>query len=661
MLSTVFGPSSSSVLASRLASCETLGRLFSTSLDSAMNTSSPSTAPPTSSGTTALVWFHTTDLRTHDHEPLATAFGVVNDGMTAYPLFKNGVGSVARPVRARVNRSRVPEEKKAPSTSAPPPGFSTFASHVSKKSKHAENGGPAEQSSPSPSSAALSPVASVLPVFVFDPRFLGKGRSPFGFQKSGPLRARFLCQSVLDLRNSLRSMGSDLLIRVGDPELIIPEIASSVNASAVYSYSEWTTEELEVEALVADELKKRNVGFRVCWGGTMVHLSDLPFRIENLPATYTQFRIQCEKNWKLRPSARFTLRQDKVAKKLPQVVVSGSVPAGELPSSRDLGYEQPPSEFDKRAVLPFTGGESVALSRLKYYIWDKELIKTYKETRNGLIGGDYSSKFSPWLAHGCISPIKVYEEVNRYEQTKVQNDSTYWLIFELLWRDYFRFYSLHFGRKMFFPYGPRGVPPVNVQPKDQRGPEPVLTKDKWSRDPELVQAWVDGMTGHPFVDANMRELKLTGFMSNRGRQNVASFFVKDMECDWRIGAEYFESMLLDYDVASNWGNWNYVAGVGADPREGRYFNIEKQASMYDAQHEYRKLWVPEIAQRNPFNLASSAAAVATYPKRPIVPLKFSFPGAAGKEKPPQRRGNGNGSGYKRIVKATRVGHFAEDD
>lgn len=87
---------------------------------------------------------------------------------------------------------------------------------------------------------------------------------------------------------------------------------------------------------------------------------------------------------------------------------------------------------------------------------------------------------------------------------------------------------------------------------------------------------MEGRTGHPFVDANMRELAATGFMSNRGRQNVASFFTKDMNADWRIGAEYFESQLLDYDVGSNWGNWNYVAGVGCDPREGRYFNIVKQ-------------------------------------------------------------------------------------
>ena len=100
------------------------------------------------------------------------------------------------------------------------------------------------------------------------------------------------------------------------------------------------------------------------------------------------------------------------------------------------------------------------------------------------------------------------------------------------------------------------------------------------------QAWCDGKTGIPFVDANMRELKLSGFMSNRGRQNVASFLVKDLGLDWRLGAEWFESQLLDHDVCSNYGNWNYSAGIGNDPRENRKFNMIKQGLDYDKDGEY---------------------------------------------------------------------------
>jgi deoxyribodipyrimidine photo-lyase len=118
----------------------------------------------------------------------------------------------------------------------------------------------------------------------------------------------------------------------------------------------------------------------------------------------------------------------------------------------------------------------------------------------------------------------------------------------------------------------------------------------WKHDKVNFDKWVKGETGVPFIDANMRELQQTGFMSNRGRQNVASFLTKDLGIDWTWGAAYFESQLIDYDVCSNWGNWNYLAGVGNDPREDRYFNIGRQADMYDKQGEYVKLWLPELAK-----------------------------------------------------------------
>jgi deoxyribodipyrimidine photo-lyase len=108
---------------------------------------------------------------------------------------------------------------------------------------------------------------------------------------------------------------------------------------------------------------------------------------------------------------------------------------------------------------------------------------------------------------------------------------------------------------------------------------------------KLLQQWITGNTEVDFIDANMNELRLTGFMSNRGRQNVASYLCHDLKLDWRIGAAYFEQQLIDYDECSNWGNWAYIAGVGNDPRPDRYFNIEKQATVYDKNKSYRKLWL----------------------------------------------------------------------
>uniref|UniRef100_K7FMD1 Cryptochrome DASH n=2 Tax=Pelodiscus sinensis TaxID=13735 RepID=K7FMD1_PELSI len=247
---------------------------------------------------------------------------------------------------------------------------------------------------------------------------------------------------------------------------------------------------------------------------------------------------------------------------------------GCIPMPEEFGLKEPLA--DPRTAFPCSGGETQALMRLQHYFWDTNLVASYKETRNGLIGIDYSTKFAPWLALGCISPRYIYEQIRKYEKERTANQSTYWVIFELLWRDYFRFVALKYGTRIFSLKG--------LQDKEV----------PWKKDPKLFDAWKEGRTGVPFVDANMRELAATGFMSNRGRQNVASFLTKDLGLDWRMGAEWFEHLLVDYDVCSNYGNWLYSAGVGNDPRENRKFNMIKQGLDYDSNGDYVRLWVPEI-------------------------------------------------------------------
>jgi deoxyribodipyrimidine photo-lyase len=248
--------------------------------------------------------------------------------------------------------------------------------------------------------------------------------------------------------------------------------------------------------------------------------------------------------------------------------------SGDIPSLEQLGVEPP--VIDERRVIKFIGGESAGIARLSEYIWEEDCLQVYKKTRNGMLGANYSSKFSPWLARGCLSPRYIYDEVQAYEEARVKNDSTYWLIFELMWRDYFRLVCLKYGNAIFKPTGLQGV------------------EIPWKQDWERFNLWKEGKTGYPLVDANMREIRNTGFMSNRGRQNVASFLTKNLAIDWRIGAEWFESLLIDYDVCSNWGNWNYTAGVGNDAREFRYFNIPKQSKTYDSKGDYLRHWLPEL-------------------------------------------------------------------
>jgi deoxyribodipyrimidine photo-lyase len=233
----------------------------------------------------------------------------------------------------------------------------------------------------------------------------------------------------------------------------------------------------------------------------------------------------------------------------------------------------------KTKGLYFHGGETKGLERVTYYL-ESNLVQNYKNTRNGMLGMDYSTKFSPWLAFGCISPRLVYWEITKYESQVLKNESTYWVLFEMLWRDYWKIVAHRYGNGLFYLHGP------NVLSNYKR---------EWSRDTVVFQKWIDGCTGIPWVDAIMRELKTTGFIGNRARQNTASFLVHSLGIDWRWGACYFESQLIDYDPESNYGNWQYTAGVGCDPRKWRKFNMIKQAQDYDPQGEYVKYWVDELA------------------------------------------------------------------
>nr|AWY11214.1 cryptochrome dash [Tritonia tetraquetra] len=404
----------------------------------------------------------------------------------------------------------------------------------------------------------------VLPLYCFDPRHF-QGTYHYDLPKTGSHRAKFLLECVTDLKTNLQSRGSDLVVRLGKPENVIPELMANFNLgqdTVVVFQREVTDEEVKVEKGVKENSKLR---VETVWGHTLHHVADLPFQPKDLPDVYTEFRKRVEGNTAVRQC--FNL-PDKF-KPLPS-----SVDTGTLLTLQDLGLSVP--ETDPKSAFPFNGGETAALERLNNYLWGSDNVSTYKETRNGMIGSDYSTKFSSWLAHGCISPRKIYWEIKKYEQERTANQSTYWVIFELLWRDYFRYVAMKFGNQLFYSSGIKGG---NVH---------------WKKNMQHFKAWQEGKTGVPYVDANMRELAATGFMSNRGRQNVASFLTKDLQLDWRLGAEWFESMLIDHDVCSNYGNWLYSAGIGNDPRENRKFNVVKQGLDYDADGDYIRIWVPEL-------------------------------------------------------------------
>lgn len=434
---------------------------------------------------------------------------------------------------------------------------------------------------------ASQKTAQVFPLYVLDPSIFQE--MPMGFPKTGNLRTQFLVESLENLRKNLQSIGSNLIIRIGHPEEIIPQLAKELLIDEVFVSEEVTSEETDTDTSVEIALKKEGIKMKFFWQATLYHLDDLPMEIENLPNIFTQFRNQVEKATKVRST--FPIPKN--------LNFSNTIDIRELPKL----------DFPKTNQQLYKGGEDEALKRLEEYFWQKDLLKVYKETRNGMLGLDYSSKFSLWLANGCISPRYIYEQVKKYEAERTQNDSTYWLIFELLWRDYFRFVALKYGNKIFFEKGIQGKTVV------------------WKQHKSIFEKWRLGETGVPLIDANMKELLATGFMSNRGRQNVASFLVKDLQIDWRWGAAWFESQLIDYDVCSNWGNWLYVAGIGNDPRENRYFNILKQAHNYDPKGEYIKFWLPVLADVPAEKVHSVALLTAEEQRKYQVTIGVDYPKA----------------------------------
>ena len=176
-----------------------------------------------------------------------------------------------------------------------------------------------------------------------------------------------------------------------------------------------------------------------------------------------------------------------------------------------------------------------------------------------------------WLAHGLISARQIFIFLKKYEETHGANESTYWILFELLWRDYFRFLHFKYDKKLYFPYGLKNKE-INETSQDK------------------ISNLEEANTESSFINAGIKELKNSGFLSNRMRQILASFVIFEMKIDWRIGADFFQKYLIDFDIYSNQGNWIYIAGYGTDPRGGRRFNIEKQKNTYDIDNQYEMCW-----------------------------------------------------------------------
>lgn len=399
----------------------------------------------------------------------------------------------------------------------------------------------------------------LLPVFIHDPAQHAVTR--WGFARTGAHRRRWLAATLDDLAAQLAALGSRLAHCTGDPATVLRRLVADLGAPLLVCEDIAAPEERGI----VTALRHAGVATECVWQSTLLAPDSLPFDPCAVPDTFSVFRQAVERAGVQAPPPH-----------PPPNALPPLPPANLLARLADQPAPAAPSPAsDPRSAFPyaeaaFHGGERAALAHLAGYC-RRRLPHRYKATRNGLSGTDYSSKWSPWLATGALSPRRAWAAIQAFEAEHGANEGTYWLWFELLWRDHFRWLHHKHGARLYHAGG------LTAHPAPRHDPTPF-------------ERWRQGRTGHPFIDAGMRELAATGYLSNRLRQNVASYLVHDLNGDWRAGAAWFEAQLIDYDVYSNQGNWLYLSGRGTDPRGSRRFNPDKQAHDYDPDGRYRECW-----------------------------------------------------------------------
>lgn len=381
-------------------------------------------------------------------------------------------------------------------------------------------------------------------------------------------RLRFISEGIQAFADELTAHGHRLAQLTGDTVAAVTQWVTQCGIDTVRCVDAPGFNERQFMKRLRRALSDVGCRLEPCATQTLLAPSELGCALADLPTVFTRCRHHWE-GMRIDPQPRAITTHFGLPGVWPDDIVAWCAPSFDDSSA-------------PRAVgdLPFHGSEASGLARVARFMAEDGGLFRYKETRNGLDGALFSSQLSPWLATGALSPRTVWAAVRAQEQAVRANESTYWMLFELLWREFFHWHCRRAGAAWFSRRGLLG-------PNDFR-PARCFGAQK-----DAFEAWTRGETGEDFVDANMRLLAATGWMSNRGRQCVASYFIHDLGIDWRLGAAWFESQLIDYDAASNWGNWAYIAGVGHDPRGGRAFNLRKQAETHDPEGRFRARWLSE--------------------------------------------------------------------
>ncbi|GGN80488.1 deoxyribodipyrimidine photo-lyase [Actinoplanes lobatus] len=381
--------------------------------------------------------------------------------------------------------------------------------------------------------AACAAADRVVPLYVLDPALAGLS----------PNRTRFLHQSLADLRDGLRKLGGDLVVREGDPVAETIRTARDTGATTITLAADVSGYARRRERHLKDECDRHRIALELHAGLTVVEPGTLrPGGGGDCYKVFTPYyRSWSVARW--RPTAATPKRLT-----LPDGVTPGdlpALPAGESPHACE-------------------GGETAARRRLT--AWLRHDIEGYGDAHDDL-PGDATSRLSPYLRWGCLSPLSLAETARSRDAEA--------FVRQLCWRDFY--YQV-----------------ARVHPRlSTEALRPAADRD-WRYDTDALEHWQDGLTGVPVVDAGMRQLRDEGWMHNRARLITAAFLTKHLGIDWRLGVAWFFRWLLDGDLPNNSGNWQWTAGTGNDTRPYRRFNPIRQALRFDPEGVYVRRYVPEL-------------------------------------------------------------------
>lgn len=381
-------------------------------------------------------------------------------------------------------------------------------------------------------SKALQGEQPVLPLFLFDENILKK-------LPKKDARVEFIQQQITKIAEELEQKGSTLLVKHGDPEKIWQQLFEQYNVQAVYTNEDYEPYARERDAKIIGMCTERDISFYAFTDQVIFAKDEVLTEQESVYQVYTPY----SRKWK-QQLTKDHLKTQAVGKYAKNFFQKKSQA---MPSLQDLGFEETGQKFPETTI-------------------PVDIIKNYKEQRDTpSIHG--TTHFGFHLRFGTVSVRELVGVALELSET--------WLN-ELIWREFFLMILWHY--------------PETVN-------EPFRKKYKgiaWRNDEQEFEKWCAGKTGYPLVDAGMRELNETGFMHNRVRMVTASFLCKDLLIDWRWGERYFAEKLLDFELASNVGNWQWVAGTGCDAAPYfRIFNPESQRKKFDPENEYITKWVPE--------------------------------------------------------------------